>query len=258
MADAQTPSPIELVRDDGLERFMLRGRRQIAQLLQDLIDHRCLLSAHTGGGYAFMTAVLRLDDDRGRVILDASPDADANRRALASDRLTCVTLLNHIRIQFVLSGLTSGQENAHPALFAPLPREMLRLQRREFFRLKVPLAHEVSCLLCAEDLGRRPVQVSVRVIDIGAGGIAVMMAPDAAELVIGGTLADCRLNLPEADPIELSLEVRNITRQTQRNGAEMLRVGMRFSSLPRNAETRIQRYIFNTERERNAKERGGV
>ncbi len=258
MADAQTPPPIDLARDDGLEKFMLRGKRQIAQLLQDLIDNRCLISAHTGGGHAFMTAVLRLDEDRDRVILDASPDADSNRRALAADRLTCVTHLDHIRIQFVLTGLTSGQDDAHPALFASMPGEMLRLQRREFFRLKVPLAHELSCLLRAEDLGRKPVQVSVRVIDIGAGGIAVMMAPDAAELVIGGKLPECRLTLPDGEPIELTLEVRNITRQTQRNGTELLRVGMRFAALPRNAEARIQRYIFNTERERNAKERGGL
>jgi len=81
MADASTPPPIDLARDDGLEKFMLRGKRQIAQLLQELIDNRCLISAHTGGGHSFMTAVLRVDEDNERIVLDASPDADANRRA---------------------------------------------------------------------------------------------------------------------------------------------------------------------------------
>jgi c-di-GMP-binding flagellar brake protein YcgR len=258
MADASTPPPIELARDDGLEKFMLRGKRQIAQLLQELIDNRCLISAHTGGGHSFMTAVLRVDEERERIVLDASPDADSNRRALAAERVQCVTLLNHIRIQFALSGLSSGQEQSHPALTAPIPKEMLRLQRREFFRLKVPLAHEVTCLLQAEDLARKPVQVSVRVIDIGGGGIAITMAPNAAELVIGGELPACRLNLPDGEPIELKLEVRNISRQIQRNGVETLRVGLRFAALPRTAEARVQRYIFNTERELNAKERGGL
>ena len=258
MADASTPPPIDTVRDDGLEKFMLRGKRQIAQLLQDLIDHRCLVSAHTGGGHSFMTAVLRLDEDRERVVLDASPDAEANRRALAAERVQCVTVLDHIRIQFALTALSSTQEKTLPALSAPLPKEMLRLQRREFFRLKVPLAHEVSCVLTAEDLARKPTQVSTRVIDIGGGGVAVTLTPDAAELVIGSTLPECRLRLPDGDPIELSLEVRNITRQTQRNGVETLRVGMRYAALPRTAEARIQRYIFNTERELNAKERGGL
>ena len=163
MADASTPPPIELARDDGLEKFMLRGKRQIAQLLQELIDNRCLISAHSGGGHSFMTAVLRIDEDRERVVLDASPDADANRRALAAERVQCVTLLDHIRIQFSLTGLSSGQEKSHPALSAPIPKEMLRLQRREFFRLKVPLAHELTCVLAAEDLARKPVQAQARV-----------------------------------------------------------------------------------------------
>jgi len=124
--------------------------------------------------------------------------------------------------------VSSAQENGHPALHAPIPKEMLRLQRREYFRLKVPLAHKISCQLQAEDLARKPVQLSASVIDIGAGGVAVMLAPGAGELVIGGKLPGCRLSLPEGDPIELTLEVRNISRQTQRNGTELLRVGLRF------------------------------
>ena len=140
---------------------------------------------------------------------------------------------------------------------APARRDA-RLQRREFYRLQVPLAHALSCLLRAEDLARKPVEVSARVIDIGAGGVAVMVPAGAAEFVIGGVLPACRLALPDGDPIELDLEVRNLNRQTQRNGTEQLRVGLRFAALPRTADTRIQRYIFKTERELNAKARGGI
>ena len=226
MADASTPPPIELARDDGLEKFMLRGKRQIAQLLQELIDNRCLISAHTGGGHSFMTAVLRVDEDNERIVLDASPDAEANRRALAAERVQCVTVLDHIRIQFALAGLSSAQEKSHPALSAPIPKEMLRLQRREFFRLKVPLAHELTCVLAAEDLARKPVQVSTRVIDIGGGGIAVMVAPTAAELVIGGTLPQCRVGPPDGGPIGLSLEVRETETATTADSTEALALGI--------------------------------
>ncbi len=263
MAEPSTPSPaspapLDGGRGDELEKFTLRGARQILQLLQDLITHRGLITDHTGGGHSFMTAVLKVDEERGRVVLDPSPDPQANRRALAAPRLTCVTQLDGIRIQFPLVGLGEGQDKGRPALFAPLPAEMLRLQRREFYRLQVPLAHELSCLLKAEDLARKPVEVSARVIDIGAGGVAVVVPTGAAEFVIGGTLPACRLALPDGEPIELDLEVRNLNRQTQRNGTEQLRVGLRFAALPRAADTRIQRYIFKTERALNAKARGGL
>lgn len=258
MAEPITPPPLDSASNDELEKYTLRGRRQIVQLLQDLIEHRCLIAAHTGGGQSFMTAVLGVDEDRNRVVLDASPDPQANRRALAASRLLCVTQLDGIRVQFPIAELTEGQERGHAAFHAALPVQMLRLQRREFYRLQVPLAHELGCLLKAADLARKPVEVLARVIDIGGGGIAVNLPTSAAELVIGSVLKECRLALPDSEPFELDLEVRNLSRQTQRNGTEQLRVGLRFAALPRPAETRIQRYIFHTERALNAKARGDL
>lgn len=258
MAEPSTPTPLESTGNDELEKYTLRGRRQIVQLLRELIDRRCLIAAHSGGGRSLMTAVLEVDEDRGRVVLDASPDPEANRRALAAPRLLCVTQLDGIRVQFPVSGLAYGQDRGQPVFHAPLPTQMLRLQRREYYRLQVPLAHEISCLLNAENLARKQVEVLARVIDIGGGGIAVHMPAAAAEVVVGGVLEGCRLALPDGDPIDLDLEVRNINRQTQRNGAVQLRVGLRYATLPRITETRIQRYIFHTERALNAKARGGL
>ena len=119
MAEPSTPPPdgspaspaaLDISRGDELEKYTLRGARQILQLLQDLITHRGLITAHTGGGHSFMTAVLKVDEERARVVLDPSPDPQANRRALAAPRLTCITQLDGIRIQFPLVGLSEGQD----------------------------------------------------------------------------------------------------------------------------------------------------
>ena len=194
MAEPSTPPPdgspaspaaLDISRGDELEKYTLRGARQILQLLQDLITHRGLITAHTGDGHSFMTAVLKVDEERARVVLDPSPDPQANRRALAAPRLTCITQLDGIRIQFPLVGLSEGQDKGRSAFIAPLPTEMLRLQRREFYRLQVPLAHELSCLLRAEDLARKPVEVSARVIDIGAGNVLdLAQEQDGRELLL--------------------------------------------------------------------------
>lgn len=256
MEDLSTARPIDTDRDGGLERFMLHGRRQIAQLLQALIDEHCLIAAHSGGGHSFVTALIRLDDDS--VLLDVSPDPAANRRALMAERLLCITQLQRIRIQFALRGIAEVIEDGRPALRAPLPDQLLRLQRRESYRLQVPLKHELGVSLKTRNAAREPVQVDSRVIDISAGGIATVVPPGVAEFVIGDKLEDCCLRLPDTDPLTLTLEVRNITPQPQRNGTELLRLGLQFVDLPGNAEARIQRYIFNTERERNAKEKGGI
>lgn len=256
--EPHSPLPLDGPLANEFERFTLRGRRQIVQLLEELISHRCLITAHGSEGHAFMTVVLRVDEARERVALDASSDPQINRRALAANRLLCVTQIDGIRVNFTLTALSEAQERGHTVLYAPLPEQMLRLQRREFFRLQVPLVHALNCLLKAESLARKPVEVVARVIDIGAGGIAVLVPATVAEFVIGSVLEGCLLTLPDGEAIGVDLEVRNINHRTQRSGSEQLRVGLRFAALPRATETHIQRYILRTERDLNAKARGGL
>ena len=50
--------------------------------------------------------------------------------------------------------------------------------------------------------------------------------------------------------------VCNLLPQRQPNGIEVKRVGMRFDSLPRGADSAIQRYIFRIDRQRKARRNG--
>jgi len=258
MPEENTQPPIDTSRDDTLEKYTLHGHHQIRQVLEELIEHHALIAAHFGNNQSFVTALVALSDDGTSLFLDASPDTAVNRRVLANDRLLCVTQLDHIRIQFALSGLQEVSKGGHDSFRALLPEHLLRLQRREFFRLQVPIAHAVSCTLNARGIDAAPVQLDARVLDISVGGVALQVPPAVAEFVIGATLDHCSLRLPELEPIELCLEVRNINRNTQRSGTELLRLGCQFANLSRAGEAVIQRYIFNTERERNARERGGI
>ena len=256
-------APIDTDHNTDLEKYTLHGRRQIRQLLEELIEQHALIAAHFGNNQSFVTALIGLSEDEDSLFLDASPDASVNRRVIANDRLLCVSQLDRIRIQFALSELQEVSQNGHNTFRAPVPARILRLQRREFFRLQVPIAHALSCSLNAKALDDSALRVDARVLDISGGGVALQLplmtqSPPMAEFVIGATVDDCTLRLPDADPITLSLEVRNISHNTQRSGAELLRLGCRFSQLSRSSENIIQRYIFNTERERNARERGGI
>lgn len=240
----------------GLEKFLLRGRRQVRQLLQELIDHRALVSLYLlPGAESFLTAPVTLSDDEEWLYLDASIDAATNQRSTQAGSLLCVTQLERIRIQFSLSGVSLTSLGGRTALKAAVPADILRLQRREFYRLPVPLSHPIACSLAR--IGA-PGRVDVRVLDIGAGGIAIQLPPGEISLELSQELPNCLLKLPEVEPITLSLEVRNIQRQASRSGIESLRVGCRFAALPRGADTAIQRYIFRVDRERSARERGGL
>lgn len=263
MSDEIQQTPVDISGNDELEKYTLHGRRQIRQLLEELMAHHALIAAHFGNKQSFVTALIGLSEDEDSLFLDASPDAGVNRRVLANDHLLCVTQLDRIRIQFALSELQQVSQSGHNTLRAPVPERILRLQRREFFRLQVPIMHALSCSLNAKALDDSTLRVDARVLDISGGGVALQLplmtqSPAMAEFVVGATVDDCALRLLDADPITLSLEVRNISRITQRSGTELLRLGCQFVGLSRSAENIILRYIFNTERERNARERGGI
>ncbi|ATE59430.1 flagellar brake protein [Thauera sinica] len=251
------PERIQPLPTEGLDRYLLHGRRQVRQLLQALIDAHALVSVHLPPGReSFLSALVSLSGDEESLYLDACIDEGTNRRATLADKLMCVTQLDRIRIQFSIEAATLVSLDGRTALLAPVPGQMLRLQRRETYRLQVPLSHEARCAIPRPgDAG----SLSVRIIDIGAGGIAFHAAPDALpRLEPAAELPGCLLLLPDLDPITATLEVRNVNPQRNRSGIETLRVGCRFAALPRGADTAIQRYILRTEREINARERGGL
>lgn len=255
-AEGSEPDRIQPLPTEGLDKYLLHGPRQIRQLLQSLSEAHALVSVHlTPGRESFLSAIVSLADDESAVYLDACIDEGTNRRATQARKLLCVTQLERIRIQFSLEAAALATLDGRTALRAPLPAQMLRLQRRESYRLHVPLSHEARCALPRPDGGPR---LPVRIIDIGAGGIAFHLAPDAPHVELGMELAGCLLTLPDVEPMVVALEVRNVTTQPSRSGNDNLRVGCRFAALPRGADTAIQRYILRTERELNARERGGL
>lgn len=254
---APTPAPLlgNEITDD-LDQYLLRGERQIRHLLQGLIAANALLSAHIGNGRSFLTALLRVEEAGDGLIFDTSPDAALTAEALQADEVLCVTRLDNIRIQFALAGLAEVEDDGRLALRAPLPQSVLRLQRRENYRLQVPLAHAATCTVPAPGADGEPVQLRARILDISTAGIAIQLPAGTAMWEVGMMLEDCSLKLPELEPIPLTLRVRSILLQTAAHGGEMLRLGCEFRTLPRNADARIQRYIFNTERAQNAARRG--
>jgi c-di-GMP-binding flagellar brake protein YcgR len=255
------------MKEDGLEEFLLRGRRQIRQLLQDLIGSHALISVHLlPGGLSFLSTIVTLSDDEEWIFLDPSPNDTIYRRSLQAERLLCVTQLNKIRIQFRLLNVVEVPIGSHLALGAPIPEEILRLQRRDSFRLQVPLAHDLKCYLPAQEhehghghhhghnhnhAGFRKKSIEVPVIDISAGGLSIELPFSKTSPVVGDKISSCRLKLPD-HLIKVDLEVRNHGLRILGNGKQILRLGCSFISLPTQAANQIQRFIYQIEREMRA------
>lgn len=257
MSNQNEHTRVDLIGSDDHDKYLLRGSREIRQILQGLIDGHALVTAQLSPGQqSFLTALIALPDDGSSVLVDASADEHINQRVSNSEKLICMTQLDKIRIQFELQTPAATNHDGHPAFRAAVPDQLFRLQRREFYRLQTPVTHAVSCRIPIPQADGKKISLETRVIDISAGGVAVVVPPDNVPFSADMEFIDCQLQLPELGTIAVRLRVRNIFRLTNRNGIQMLRAGCEFVDLPRSADNAIQRYIFKVERERSARERG--
>src|SRR5687767_14853904 len=160
-------------RDD---RYQVRSVLEIGRILRGLVAHRALMTAHAGEhGAFFVTAVLEVDDDAGTMVCDYGVDAALTERLLAAPSLTFVTQLDHVRVQFSVTGAAAIDYEGSPAFRVDMPEVVVRLQRREHYRLKVPRGRPLYCQLAppAEAGSAEGKRIAVPVYDISCGGVAL-------------------------------------------------------------------------------------
>ena len=110
-----------------------------------------------------------------------TPDAftamgeEMNQRALQAEKLTAATMLDKVKIQFSLAGLQATQASGRPVFAAHLPETVLRLQRREFFRLPTPIANPLKCRTTLRIDGEAAQDLDINLLDISGGGVGLMM-----------------------------------------------------------------------------------
>lgn len=239
--------------DPVYSRYLMHSRPEIAQVLRALGRQTELVTAYFNHGQEFfLTSIVDVDPNQGRLIVDCGTDEAVNARAAAAGKVLFVTSQDRVKVQFAVVRLERVKFQGKPAFRAPFPTELLKLQRREYYRLSMPMGSPVMCIIPEAGNGRREVTVS----DISVGGVGLSGFPMAQPLEIGQQFANCRIALPEEGTIASSLEVRNIQELTLRNGSQVKRAGCQFIDLPPAHQAMIQRYIIRIDRERRALTRG--
>jgi len=249
---ADQPRPLN---PDAYARYALHDRREILQLLQALVDRRTLVTAYLDDDLCFVTLLVAVTPDGAGVFLDAGPGGPDGRQGPHGGGVVCVTRLDNVRVQFALTDVRPAEHDGRPALRAALPDTVLRVQRREFFRLPAPLATPLTCAIAIDDGGRKRT-VSTRILDISGGGLAIVVPPQDLEFVPGMEFGDCRLELPDGDVLSVRLKVRNLFDIERPAGRRLRRAGCEFVGLSAAVTARLQRYIFRLERDLNARRSG--
>ena len=245
--------PIHDVGIENWHNFEIVSRREIIALLRAIGEKKQLIRMLIHGeADVCVTSILAVDAVNDQLILDCSIDKQQNGRALAAKGLRFETTLDKIRILFAGPGIATTTFDGGAALAMPIPTSMVRLQRREYYRMETPLSTPVRVsITLPPELGGNTVVFPLS--DISCGGIALLDHKQELDNTIGKNYVNCRLDLPEIGAVSMTLQIRNSLDLTLLNNKPNRRLGCAFVNLSRAGLSQVQRYITKLERERNAR-----
>ena len=248
----------ELERADLYGRYLLHDETEVLAVLRAMIGKGALISVHFDHGKSFLlTSMIALANDNRAFIVDFGSDAEMNARALLAEKLVFTTVLDKVKVQFSVKGLAPARHDDRDAFLGAVPGALLRLQRREYFRLPTPIATPLTMTATVSRSDGSALVVQIPLADISGGGVGLIATPEQATLLErGDTLSDCRIVLPDEGLLIATLSVRNLFETTARNGHLSVRVGCEYVDLPPPRRAMVQRYITRVERERKARQSG--
>lgn len=236
--------------DELIARCTLHSRAEILFQLRAIQKRKLLVNLDIQGSREIVvTSVLAVNETTNSVILDSARGDALNQNLLSGKGAEFITQLDGVSISFMTGPVTLCTYDKLPALKIALPKSMIRLQRREHFRVPMPIANPVKCIVPTYTDGH-PDPITTSIVDISCGGVALTDASGRLGTETGQLLENCRLLLPEQDALFTTLEVRNSAQIRLQNGAFQTRLGCRFVDLSPESVNRLQRFILEIERAR--------
>ena len=233
----------------ALEEFYVYARREVISILSEIAQRRATVTLYYRDGAEFITTLLlQVNPEFEELVFDQAQDPVLNTAVTASRSVVFVTFLDRIKTQFSAQRVESTAFEGRPALRIRLPDSVLRLQRRNYFRVASPRGRPLVCeipLAAAASL-------KLVIGDLSVGGVAMLSGPPHEALRPGAVFDDCRIDLPEHGVITTAIEIRNIAAQDGSDDSARLRIGGRFLNLSGPVAHLIQRYINLLERNRRA------
>ena len=244
------------LNDVGMENwhdFEVSSSREIVSLLRSIGEKNQLIRMLIHGeADVCVTSILHVDPETHTVILDRSINREQNERILQAKQVSFETTLDKIRILFASERVSETTFQSAPALKITIPPTMVRLQRREFYRMATPVSNPVRAVIpLPEDLGSGTSVFPLA--DISCGGIAILDNKLELGNSIGVTFLNCRIDLPEIGAVTTNLRTCNSLDLTLLNNKANRRLGCSFVDISRGNLAMVQRYITKLERERNAR-----
>ena len=228
--------------------YSIHHRQEIISILENLKKARVPVRLHTRQKESFVTSILDVNPDRNHVHLDVvSIDEQMNSRVAGSEQIV-FTAQTGIAVKWHSTNARVVKLSDGHAFAIPIPAVVQRVQRREYFRLQLPLGSKgMVCRIPVSEGG----MLDVPVRDMSAGGVGVVLnSPLHPVISMGAILEGCILEFPDVGIVSFKLRICNIRKaNATRSGTEVFLVGLEFTDMGRGASNVVQRYMIHLESE---------
>ncbi len=239
---------------ENLGPYQVHSRREIIALMRSIMDNRQLVRmVFNGGSEAIVTTILAVEDGNNTIVIDCGQDDAQNQRIVDSENISFETLLDRIRILFFAPHVDGCLFDGEAAFRCPIPASMIRLQRRENYRIRTP---RTDVLIPWEPAPGELQSITAYLYDISVGGICLLDEQMQLDDTFGRLYENCRVTLSDKNVIVTNLLVRNTQEMTLPNGRKIRRIGCQFEGMSNQTMVKVQRYITKIEREQNARGMG--
>lgn len=244
------PLTIERLSGEQEKECRIVTARQIQTLLRGMADSGALAALYYDGAQDFIMTSLLGVGDKG-LWVEQGADMPKNRRIAESGKVTVVGSLEQVKLQFSVDGIRAVTHQGYPAFYLPLPASLYRIQRREYYRLMLPLSERLHCVIPVKP-PQGEGQFEIDVMDISGGGVRLFYTDNEIEFVLGQVYKGCQINLPEVGKINVTLTVKNLVETSPKPGQIIRRVGCEFGGLDNSSSVLLQRYVTKVQRLRAA------
>jgi flagellar brake protein len=240
MRTKEIPLKIELFSKDEENEYLITNPKEIVSILQTIAQRKSRVALYYNEGISMVLTMVLAVDENG-VWIDAASNPQDNRLIERSKRIIFVSTHNQAKVQFIATDVMLGTYEDAPAFSLGLPRKLLRLQRRDYYRLVTAETGALNCIIRA--VANQDLQHEVTVMDISIGGVALVCEQTGVELHPGMVYEHCQIDLPEIGTLEATIEVKNTFEITDRNGKVKRRAGCVFVKPDGRTTMLLQRYV---------------
>lgn len=247
--------------------YFIRNSKQIISKLTEVLNNRISLFVSIDNQEHFITAILEIDAKKQIIKFDCSRNEATNRQLLSASKVLFRTEVNGIKASF--KGYNIKRQSGDKSVFEmSVPESIYWLQRREYYRIKVPYEHfsylELVLKSFGKNAGMETFTKKLKLNDLSVEGFSFYVVDSDIQRhyesnmeKMVGMIIQGKLLIPENDDDQSDVEFEIKSVEKMKNGpAGHYRVGCGFKQITQSFQANIQRYMQGIELEARAKAEG--